>query len=106
MVVTSGKRLVVVTPTCPLADNRAVRPVQALERRMQRKKQDSGVARMILVVRGTRRNRDTLRVVLPSLRGTFPLGSRELLQALADGRDPGGDGLLVLEPRPVRRPDR
>lgn len=75
----------------------ALRDLQALERRMQRKKQDSGVTRMILLVRGTRRNRETLRDVLPSLRGTFPLGSRELLQALADGRDPGADGLLILD---------
>ena len=74
-----------------------LRDLQALERRMQRKKQDSGVTRMILVVRGTRRNREILREVLPSLRGTFPLGSREVLQALADGRDPGADGLVVLE---------
>lgn len=84
----------------------ALRDLQALERRMQRKKQDSGVTRMILVVRGTRRNRETLREVLPSLRGTFPLGSRELLQALGDGRDPGADGLLVLDARSAGRPDR
>ncbi|MEO8639690.1 MAG: hypothetical protein ABI458_07235, partial [Chloroflexota bacterium] len=82
----------------------AVRDLQALERRMQRKKQDSGVTRMILLVRGTRRNRETLREVLPSLRGTFPLGSRELLQALANGRDPGADGLLVLDAPSARRP--
>ncbi|HEY8922628.1 MAG TPA: helix-turn-helix transcriptional regulator [Candidatus Limnocylindria bacterium] len=75
----------------------ALRDLQALERRMQRKKEDSGVTRMILLVRGTRRNREVLRELLPSVRGTFPLGSRELLRALADGRDPGADGLLVLD---------
>ena len=74
-----------------------LRDLQALERRMQRKKEDSGVTRMILLVRGTRRNREVLRELLPSVRGTFPLGSRELLRALADGRDPGADGLLVLD---------
>ncbi|MEX0626436.1 MAG: helix-turn-helix transcriptional regulator [Chloroflexota bacterium] len=83
----------------------ALRDLQALERRMQRKKQDSGVERMILVVRGTRRNREVLREVLPSLRGTFPLGSRELLHALAVGRDPGADGLLVLDGRSAFRAD-
>jgi hypothetical protein len=72
---------------------------------MQRKKQDSGVTRMLLVVRGTRRNREILREMLPALRGTFPLGSREILQALADGRDPGADGLVVLEAWAAGRPD-
>lgn len=74
----------------------ALRDIQALGRRMQLKKHDSGVTRMLLVVRGTRRNRESLRELLPSLRGTFPLGSREILRALADGRDPGADGLMVL----------
>lgn len=83
-----------------------LRDLQALERRMQRKKQDSGVARMLLVVRGTRGNREILRETLPGLRGTFPLGSREILQALADGRDPGADGLLVLEAWATARRDR
>jgi transcriptional regulator with XRE-family HTH domain len=84
----------------------ALRDLQALERRMQRKKQDSGVTRMLLVVRGTRRNREILREMLPALRGTFPLGSREILQALADGRDPGADGLVVLEAWAAGRPER
>lgn len=83
-----------------------LRDLQALERRMQRKKQDSGVTRMLLVVRGTRRNRDILRGMLPALRGTFPLGSREVLQALADGRDPGADGLMVLNAWAARIRDR
>jgi transcriptional regulator with XRE-family HTH domain len=74
-----------------------IRDLQALERRMLRKKQDSGVGRMVLVVRGTRANRQVLREMLPSLRATFPLGSREMLQALAVGRDPGADGLVVLD---------
>ena len=80
----------------------ALHDLQALERRMQRKKQDSGVTRMIVVVRGTRRNREVMRELLPSVRGTFPLGSRELLKALADGRDPGADGLLILDARTPR----
>ena len=71
---------------------------------MQRKKQDSGVTRMILVVRGTRHNREVMRDLLPTVRGTFPLGSRELLQALADGRDPGADGCLVLDAPVARAP--
>jgi transcriptional regulator with XRE-family HTH domain len=74
----------------------ALRDLQALERRMQLKKHDSGVTRMLLVVKGTRRNRLVLRELLPSLRGIFPLGSREILRSLAEGHDPGADGLVVL----------
>jgi transcriptional regulator with XRE-family HTH domain len=81
-----------------------VRDLQALERRLLLKKRDSGVMRMVLVVRGTRRNRRVLREVLPSLRGTFPLGSREMLEALASGRDPGADGLVVLDAPAAKRP--
>ena len=81
-----------------------IRDLQAVERRMQRKKQESGVRRMLLVVRGTHRNRQVLREMLPSLRGTFPLGSREVMEALAAGRDPGADGLAVLDAWPSRRP--
>jgi transcriptional regulator with XRE-family HTH domain len=81
-----------------------IRDLQAIERRMLRKKQDSGVRRMVLVVRGTRGNRHVLRETLPSLRGTFPLGSREVLEALATGRDPGADGLVVLNAWVHRRP--
>lgn len=84
----------------------AIRDLQALERRMQRKKQDSGVTRMLLVLRGTRRNRDIVRELLPSLRATFPLASREVLQALAVGRDPGADGLVVLDAWHASRRDR
>jgi transcriptional regulator with XRE-family HTH domain len=83
-----------------------VRDLQALERRMLRKKQDSGVRRMVLIVRGTRGNRRVLREVLPSLRGTFPLGSREVMEALAAGRDPGADGLLVLDAWASAKADR
>jgi transcriptional regulator with XRE-family HTH domain len=74
----------------------ALRDIQALERRMQLKKRESGVTRMLLVVRGSRRNRALIREFLPSPRGTFPLASREILQSLAKGRDPGADGLVVL----------
>lgn len=81
-----------------------VRDLQALERRMLRKKQDSGVRRIVLVVRGTRGNRRVLREVLRSLRGTFPLGSREVMDALVAGRDPGADGLVVLDASVAARP--
>jgi hypothetical protein len=54
------------------------------------------VQRAVLVVRGSHANRAILLAHLPSLRVTFPLGTREVLAALADGRDPGGNGIVVM----------
>jgi transcriptional regulator with XRE-family HTH domain len=70
--------------------------LQALERRMNLKQRDSGVQRMILLVAGTRRNRRLLRELLPVLRSSFPLSTREVLEALRRGVDPGANGLVVL----------
>lgn len=73
-----------------------IRDLQALERAMHRKQRDSGVDRMVLLVRGTERNRALLRGMLPVLRATFPLTTSETLLALGAGRDPGANGLVVL----------
>lgn len=70
--------------------------LQATERAMAAKQRDSHVERMILLVSGTQRNRALVRRYLPLLRQTFPLDTREVLQALANRRDPGGNGLLLL----------
>jgi transcriptional regulator with XRE-family HTH domain len=73
-----------------------LRDVQALERRMTLKQRDSGVTHMVLVVRGTQRNRALVRAMLPVLRRTFALGTAEVLAALRAGRDPGSNGLVLL----------
>ena len=70
--------------------------VQALERSMHLKQRDSGVQRVLLVVRGSKRNRLLIRPHLPHLRTAFPLGTAEVMRALHEGRDPGADGLAVL----------
>lgn len=72
------------------------RDLQKLERSMNLKQRDSGVLRMVLLVSGTRHNRELLRATLPVLRPTFPLSTSEVLRALAEGRDPGANGLVVL----------
>jgi transcriptional regulator with XRE-family HTH domain len=72
------------------------RDLQAIERAMNLKRQDSGVTRMILLVADTSRNRRLLREYAAILRSTFPLSTREVLQALRDGRDPGASGIVVL----------
>jgi hypothetical protein len=63
---------------------------------MQLKQRDSGVPRMILLIAATERNRRLLRQLLPVLRVTFPLGTREVLDALRRGQDPGANGIVVL----------
>lgn len=70
--------------------------LQALERAIHLKQRDSGVKRVLLVVRGSRRNRLLISSLLPVLRTAFPLATAEVMRALRDGRDPGADGLAVL----------
>lgn len=69
--------------------------IQALERGIAGKQRDLGVARIILLVADTRHNRAVIARV-PELRRRFPVGTRACLAALAAGRDPGGDGLVIL----------
>jgi len=70
--------------------------LQALERRMVLKQRDSNVKRMLLLVGATNRNRTVLRQALPFLRGTFPIGAREVMLALRRGVDPGANGIVLL----------
>lgn len=69
--------------------------VQATERKIHLKQRDAGVPRVILLLRYTRHNRRMVEE-FPALRRSFPLGSRQILGALREGRDPGGDGILFL----------
>ena len=69
--------------------------VQALERRISLKQRDLRLARVILLVADTRHNRDVIARV-PALRERFPVTTRACLSALARGRDPGGDALVIL----------
>lgn len=70
--------------------------LQAIQRSIHLKQRDSGVARVILLVRGTRRNRLLMREFVPALRAAFPLRTAEVMRALREGRDPGADGIAVL----------
>ncbi len=70
--------------------------LQAIERSIQAKQRDSGVQFVVLLVSGTHRNRQVLATHRASLRQRFPLGTREVLAALAAGRSPGGSGIVVL----------
>ncbi len=69
--------------------------LQNLQRRLELKRRDSGIERMILLIRDTERNRDIVRAS-PSLRTAFPFGTRAVLSALRVGRDPGANGIVFL----------
>lgn len=70
--------------------------LQASERAMHGKQRDSSVDRMILLIAASARNRDLVSRHIGMLRQTFPLDARSTLRALADGRDPGANGLVLL----------
>lgn len=70
--------------------------IQALIRREQIKKRDGGIDRLILVVSDTKGNRAILREAEQLLRAVFPVTSRVAIAALREGRDPGGDSMIVV----------
>ncbi len=69
--------------------------VQALERTIAAKQRDLGASRVVLLMADTRHNRSVIDHA-EELRRRFPIGVRAGLAALARGRDPGGDALLIL----------
>jgi transcriptional regulator with XRE-family HTH domain len=68
---------------------------QAVDRRVSLKGRDGGVSHVVLLVADTPRNRRALNAVRTGF-SDFPLRTRELLAALAAGRDPGGSGIVVM----------
>jgi hypothetical protein len=68
---------------------------QALERRLSLKLRDDPHGHLILLVADTRANRGALRTLRIGLRDV-PLEPRPLLAALAVGRDPGANGIVML----------
>jgi transcriptional regulator with XRE-family HTH domain len=69
--------------------------VQALERAIGAKQRDLSIDRVILLVADTRHNRTVVHGV-EELGRRFPIATRACLGALARGRDPGGNGLVIL----------
>ncbi len=69
--------------------------LQELERELNRKQVDTGLERLILLARGSRRNREIVRGA-HALRRAFPRSTRATLAALAAGRDPGANGIVLL----------
>ena len=69
--------------------------LQAMERRIHLKQRDLGVRRLILLVADTRHNRAVLDAH-PELLERFSVSTRACLLALRDGRDLGGDAIVLL----------
>lgn len=69
--------------------------LQAMQRELNLKQRDAGLERLILLVRGSRRNREILRAA-DALQRDLPLSSRAVMAALARGRDPGANGIVIL----------
>jgi hypothetical protein len=73
-----------------------LRDIQAVDRRVMLKLRDSGLDRVVILVAGTRTNRTVLRAVGDSVRSNYPIPSRQALDALIRGRDPGGNAIVAL----------
>ena len=69
--------------------------LQAMERRVYLKQRDLGIRRVILLVADTRHNRAVLEAH-PELLDRFPISTRACLSALREGRDPGGNAIVLL----------
>ncbi len=69
--------------------------LQALERRIALKKRDSGMARVILVVANTRRNRRALAAAPAAFVGMRG-HARRVLGALGQGLEPGDSAVVLL----------
>lgn len=69
---------------------------QAQSAAASRKKRDLGADRLILLLAATHANRRAFADAADVLRGSFPLGTRTSLAALAAGRDPGADAIVFL----------
>jgi transcriptional regulator with XRE-family HTH domain len=86
---TSGSVVVVEAET-------RIRDAQAILRRIGLKREASGAPRTVLLVAGSRHNRDVLREAGDYLRTAFPIGTRAAIGSLARGVDPGADCLVVV----------
>ncbi|MBA2720376.1 MAG: hypothetical protein H0U52_14225 [Chloroflexi bacterium] len=79
----------------PVEAETVLNDLQALERRLNLKLRDGGTEHVILLVADTTRNRRAL-AAAPGAFANLPLGTREVLRALARGEQPGGSGIVIL----------
>lgn len=79
-----------------------------LRRANQKQRDDPRIARVVLVVGDTVRNREALRVGASAIRAEYPLDTRATMAALAAGRSPALSGVVILRVSrdPPRNPPR
>jgi transcriptional regulator with XRE-family HTH domain len=73
-----------------------LRDARAQLRAATLKQRDGNVPRLVLLIKGTQHNREALASAADVLATTFPLGIRATLNALAEGMDPGENGIVLL----------
>jgi transcriptional regulator with XRE-family HTH domain len=69
--------------------------LQALERDIRAKQRDGRLERILVLVRGSHRNRAIL-AGADALQRAFPLKTRAVMAAIRRARDPGADGIVLL----------
>jgi transcriptional regulator with XRE-family HTH domain len=69
--------------------------IQALERRIERKRRDGRADHLVVVVADTHRNRRAL-AAAPAAFGGFSREARAVLRALRRGEDPGRDAIVMV----------
>ena len=73
------------------------RDVQSLQRRVAAKRRDdAGVSSVVLLMANTRHNRGLMVECGDGFRADLPLPAESILRALADGKDPGGSGVVLV----------
>jgi transcriptional regulator with XRE-family HTH domain len=87
-----------VAPTWSLPVEAETRPrdVQALQRRLALKLRDAGMSSILLLLRGSRHNRDLVRLHRADLSVAFPVTGARALDRLRAGLHPGGSALVML----------
>jgi hypothetical protein len=73
-----------------------LRDIQSVQRRVESKLRDSGVALAVLLVASTRHNRVVLRDHRSALASTFPLGTASVMRSLRAGDVPSAGGIVIL----------
>ncbi len=89
-VIRNGSVVVMIEAFTRLAD------AQAQLRAVMAKARDMGIGRVILVIAATHANRRALDLAADVVAAGFPIGTRAVLSALAAGRDPGANGIVLL----------
>jgi transcriptional regulator with XRE-family HTH domain len=81
---------------CRVEAETRIADAQAVARRIALKARDDPGGHVLVLVSATRVNRSALRAARDGLRDFLPLDTREMLTALSQGREPFGNGIVML----------